>query len=174
MRAGIVLPAVASVFALRCLTAQSDSLPVEARMKARYYRETPASVRTARLARLAEAEARWAARRPARYRLTARIECFCSGSPQEGTTLEFVNDSLVGIVDRAGRRHATTDPTWKEYSVPALFTSVEKAIRDVETFVEKLDFDPVYGIPTRLETNTVYSFTDGWLRQHINGFRPVP
>ena len=174
MRVGIVIPAVASVVALRCLTAQSDSLPAQARLKARYHEQTPASVRTARLARLAEAEARWVARRPTRYRLTVRFECFCAGSTHEGTTLEFVHDSLVGIVDRTGRRHATSDPTWKDYSVPALFTSAEKAIRDAETIVERLEFDAVYGIPTRLETNTVYQVTDGSFRQYITGFRPVP
>lgn len=150
------------------------TVSVVIRMRARYHAETPTSVRTARLARLAEAEARWAARRPARYRLTVKVECFCGAMTQDPTTLEFFRDSLVGIVDSTGARHATTDPWWKGFSVPAQFAAAEAAIRDLETQVEKIEYDPTYGFLTFIDTDTVYGYTDGRNRQRITQFRAIP
>jgi hypothetical protein len=152
----------------------NDTLTVQVRMKVRYHAETSSSVRAQRLARLAEAEVKWAARRPARYRLTARLECFCPSGIDEPTALEFRNDSLVGTVDRQGRFHTGPAPEWREFSVPALFRAAEAAIRDLETRVTRIEYDPTYGFPTRIETDTVYGYTDSWGRTVVTAFRPIP
>jgi hypothetical protein len=154
--------------------APNDTVTVEVRMRVRSHEETPAPVRTANLARLAEAEGRWAARRPARYRLTAWVECFCIPGMDKPTTLEFRNDSLVGVVSRWGRLRPAPNEGWGAFSVPALFAAADSAIRDPETFVTKLEFDRVYGVPTLIGTNTVYLFTDAWALTHVRDFRPVP
>jgi len=151
-----------------------DTLSVELPLRVRYHAETPASVRTALLARLAEAEARWAARRPARYRLTAELECFCFGAMDGARTLEFRDDSLVAIIDRQGRRDPATALWWKTFSAPSLLAAAESASRDLELFVKKIEYDPTYGVPTLIDTDTAYGFTDGWSRQRVRGFRPMP
>ena len=91
-----------------------------------------------------------------------------------GTTLEFRDDSLVAIVGRFGRRHATDDPRWASFSVPSLFARVNESIRDLQTWVGKLEFDPTYGVPIVLETDVLDAMTDGWFHLYSTHFRAIP
>jgi hypothetical protein len=133
---------------------------------------TPDSIRERRLADLANARARWDAQRVSRYRFTAEIDCFCFASMEGKTTLEFKNDSLVRVRSRRGRHGPDVLPWLQSFSVPSLFKEVEEAIRSREIVVEAIDYDAVYGVPTRLVTDTAYGFTDGWWRWRVRDFRP--
>lgn len=46
-------------------------------------------------------------------------------------------------------------------------------IRDPERFVVKIQYDPTYGFPTVIDTDTADPATDGYYRQFVSGFRPI-
>jgi hypothetical protein len=151
-----------------------DTLSVEFPLRTVYHAETPQSVRNERLTMLAAARARWSARRPARYRLTGQVDCFCLLSMGGATTFEFHGDSLVGIVDSLGQLGRVTSDGWKRFAVSSLFNSAESAIRNLERIVKNIEYDPVYGVPTLIDTDTAYLFTDSWFSFRVTGFRPLP
>jgi hypothetical protein len=134
--------------------------------------ETPASVRERRLRDLADARAQWDAQRVSSYNLSAEIDCFCFASMEGGATLEFTNDSLVRVRSRRGRHGPDDLPWFKLFSIPSLFKQVEEAIRSRDIIVKAIEYDGVYGFPTRLDTDTAYGFTDGWYRWRVRDFRP--
>jgi hypothetical protein len=154
------------------LVGARDTLSVEIRVKLRRHVMAPDTLRGLLLDRLAEARARWATRRPTRYRLTAKMQCFCFGSMNRGVTSEYRNDSLVGTVGRFGRLHRAADRGGSS-SVPALFALVEWSIRDLDTAVTRLEFHPVYGVPTVFETDGLEGLLDAWFHQYVTGFREI-
>jgi hypothetical protein len=146
-------------------------VPVAEVPPSRYWHETPDSVRTRRLGELAEARARWAANAPKRYRLTAEIDCFCFARFGGTPTLEFRGDSLVRVTNPAVR--TTASRFWKYFAVPRLFAMAEQVIRDPERFVEKIEYDPTYGFPTVIATDTAREPSEGWFGQYVHKFRPL-
>jgi hypothetical protein len=150
-----------------------DTLSVELPLRVRLHAETPASVRLERLAKLTRQRALWSARRPARYRLTVELDCFCFAAMAGRRTLEFHNDSLVAVIDSLNRSEPVTTPQWKDFSVPSLFAEAEAAIRDLEIVVNAIEYDPAHGIPTLIDTDTAYPVTDGWFRYRVTDFRPI-
>lgn len=110
----------------------------------------------------------------ARYRLTAQLDCFCSASIEGPKTLEFHGDSLVGIVDSLGQLGQVTSDWWKSFAVPPLLNGADSAIRDLERIVKSIEYDPVNGVTTLIDTDTAYFITDHWFRYRISGFRPLP
>ena len=156
------------------LKGPTDTVSVELRSTVRHrVFETPDSVRTRRLAELAEARERWAAHRVLRYSLVAEIDCFCLVfGAGKATTFEYRNDSLVRLNGQRVRRPIDGSPYFKSFSVPSLFKEVEEAIRNLDRIVEAVEYDATYGVPTRLDTNTAYGFTDSWFRWRVKEFRP--
>jgi hypothetical protein len=150
----------------------NDTLSVELRSKIRYKHVTPDSVRAQRLTELAAAKARWTARRLPQYRLTARIDCYCLAKMMGTPTLEFRGDSLISATDSSGRRREP--PSWaRMFAVSALFAAADSVLRDVEFFVAKIEYDPVYGVPTTIDTDNARGNTHSWFRQYVTDFRVI-
>jgi hypothetical protein len=158
------------------VTSAGDTVSIDLKFREDYlFGEKAAYIRAQELAGLAEARARWSSARPARYRLTPTVECFCAGLPSTIRALEFVGDSVVATIDNRGRRRVLDDgDTWLQgLSVQALFAEAEGAIRSFERVVENVEYDPTYGFPTLIATDSVYPVSDVWRRFRITGFRPI-
>jgi len=138
---------------------------------------TPNSVGATRsrlLAQLARAELRWAARDVSRYRVTAKLDCYCPSAKDGATKLEFRGDSLMGQVDDRGRLvSGPFRPWWKTFSVPSLFAAAEAEIRDPRRVVFSIVYDARYGFPSLISTDTNQRTTDLWMRYWIDEFRAV-
>ena len=156
------------------ITSANDTVSTTLTIRERYFSDTPAYIRAERLVSLGEAQAQWASRRTIRYRLTVKLECFCIGIPDGVQTLEFLGDSVAAVIDKHGRRHPTVGPWLAEFSPAALFAHADTAIRSFERVVLKIEYDPTYGVPTLIDTDTAYGHTDAWLRLRITDFRPIP
>jgi hypothetical protein len=152
----------------------NDSISVAIRPPIRWRVETPDSVRERRLAELAAARARWAAHKLSRYRLTARIKCLCFGMMEGTPTLEFRGSSLVGIVDSSSGRVRKSKSMWlPRFAVTRLFATAEDAIRNPAYFVKNIEYDPTFGFPTVIDTDSADWHTDGYYGLYVSAFHPL-
>jgi hypothetical protein len=44
---------------------------------------------------------------------------------------------------------------------------------DVEFFVAKIEYDPVYGVPTTIDTDNARGNMHSWFRQYVTDFRAI-
>ncbi|MDQ6633350.1 MAG: DUF6174 domain-containing protein [Gemmatimonadota bacterium] len=97
---------------------------------------------------------RW--RRQGSPRLSYRVKmaCFCIRVPPvpEYATVHAAGDSVLSVVDERGRPARTFHPTSGRPSIRWLFDYAEEAIRgDANGII--VTFDPVLGIPTRIQVD---------------------
>jgi hypothetical protein len=155
-------------------TSANDSVSVVLTVRDGRSDDTSVDWRADYLASLSAARARWASRGPSRYRLTATMDCYCRAARDGARALEFVGDSLASTIQQGGRPSTGTESWTARFSVTRLFAHADAEIRNLERTIEKIEYDPDYGYPTVIATNTAYFITDAWLRLHVADFRPVP
>jgi hypothetical protein len=128
----------------------TDTLTLELQLLNTGLDFTAIARRAKELERLTAARALWASRKPARYRLTVKIDCFCPPRGPATFPLEFVNDSVAGV-DSRGRWYATRDQPYREIHIDSLFARVELSIRRFDMPIYRVEYDSSYGFPAVID-----------------------
>lgn len=156
------------------ITSADDTVSTDVTFREQDLDDAFPHLRSQALAQLSTAQPRWTSRRPRRYRLTARMDCYCPEAKDGPRTLEFVGDSLVAVIQKGGRPSTGSDSWLTLFVIPRLFAHTNAEVRDFERRVEKIEFDPTYGFPTVVATNAAYMVTDSWLRLYVTDFQAIP
>jgi hypothetical protein len=128
---------------------------------------SPLAVQSDAAKALAAAEALWQSKKPASYRYTVDVVCFCMLARTPPTF------RVVGDAPRAETDLGAGSQTYDHYNtVPKLFVLLK---RYVEQKPIKLDvkYDAVYGFPTFIDLDGRTDIADDELRVTVTNFTPL-
>lgn len=123
--------------------------------------------------RLAEAEARWAARPFPDYSFETRHACFCPFEMTQWARVEVVGGQVSRVVVLA--TGAELPPLQRSYfkTVEGVFASIHSAQDDDYLQDIRFEFDPQLGYPTQVDFVSQPTIADGGASYFLRNAAPV-
>jgi len=124
--------------------------------------------------RLAEAEARWAARSFPDYSFEMRKACFCAPETTEWARVDVVGGQVTRVVMLA--TGAELPPLQRSYfqTVEGVFAAIHSAHDDDYLQDIRIEFDQHLGYPTRVDFVSQPNIADGGATYYLRNAVPVP
>ncbi len=121
--------------------------------------------------------AAWRAREPRHYRYTVTVECgACSLDRELPYTMEVRDGRVVAasqvLVDSSGTHMVAVSPR-AAVTIARLFGVLTGAARTRAEWV-KVDYDPTFGYPTRVQIDQRFEATDDEVEYAVSGFQLLP
>jgi hypothetical protein len=121
--------------------------------------------------------ARWAARGPKQYQIETTVGCWCSSAPSvnapQRPLVEVRDHSIVSMQEASVPDSvAAALLIWLPWTVDSVFASVERDLQDAQRSIMRLELDPHYGFPRRIDSD-LSGASDSWKHIAVRRFKPI-
>ena len=137
----------------------------------------PDSLRARLVDSIRAGRARWAARAPRHYQIETTVGCWCSSVPSVNAPrrplVEVRDHSIVSMQEASVRDSAAAALLiWLPWTVDSVFASLERDLKDPQRSTMRLELDPRYGFPRRIDSD-LPGASDSWKHIAVRCFRPI-
>jgi hypothetical protein len=127
------------------------------------------------LDQLDKAEQKWQRANVTNYRITVTRGSYFGGP--EYNTITVIGERVVTQLPECHALHTpgciSSSESPDDYSVPGLFVTIRKDLHNSNRMISKMEFDPMYGFPSRYSSDSDKSSDSGFV-QDVTEFVVLP